>query len=47
MYYDIYENNVDHIEGDDNNDDDNDDDEHNDEDQNFYWLDGKMMPMEL
>ena len=43
MYYDIYENNVDHIEGDDN----NDDDEHNDEDQKFYWLDGKMMPMEL
>ena len=46
MYYDIYENNVDHIDGD-NNDDDKDGDEHNDEDQNFYWLDGKMMPMEL
>ena len=41
MYYDIYENNMDDI------DDDNDDDQHDDEDQNFHWVDGKMMPMEL
>ena len=38
MYYDIYENDTDDI---------NDDDEHDDEDQHFYWVDGKMMPMEL
>ena len=36
MYYDIYENNIDNIE-----------DEQDDEDQIFYWVDGKMMPMEL
>ena len=38
MYYGIFENDMDDI---------NDEDEHNDEDQNFYWVDGKMMPMEL
>ena len=41
MFYDIYENDTDDI------DDINDDDEHDHEDQLFYWVDGKMMPMEL
>ena len=41
MYYDIYENNKYDI------DDGNDDDNHDGEGQIFYWVDGKMMPMEL
>ena len=38
MYYDIYDNNMDNIDN---------DDEQDDEDKFFYWIDGKMMPMEL